>query len=228
MKFIHEALDLGYDDLNATTLTDGRYYETPEGKYPSVTTVLKILSEDSINAWRARVGKEEADKISYRASTRGTAVHNVMERYLNNEDINKNEHSLDVVQSFNNLSPILDKRVGKIFAVEAALFSKHLRLAGRVDCVAEFDGVPSIIDFKTSRKLKRRAWIENYFIQASAYSIMFEERTGLPCPNLVILIDVDNEQPQIFTEHRDNWTKKLHETIEKYRQKKFWDIRGGM
>lgn len=231
MKFLHEKIDLGYEDLRAVTQPDGRTYETPEGSYPSVTTVLKLLSQDSIAAWRKRVGEDVANQISYRAANRGTAVHSIVERYLNNEDINYSLEQPHIVQSLKNLKPILDKRLSVIFALEAPLYSKHLGVAGRVDCVGMFDGVPSIIDFKTSRKHKKKEWIENYFIQESAYAIMWEERTGMPCPNLVTVMDVDNEEPQVFVEHRDNWTKKLLRTIELYKQQKFWDLtnqRGGM
>mgnify|MGYP001185877216 FL=1 len=231
MKFLHEKIDLGYDDLSADTSTTGRVYDTPDGKYPSVTTVLKILSEDSIAAWRARVGEDEANKISYRASNRGTAVHNIIERYLSNEDLNFSMFQPHIVQSLKNLKPILDKRISVIYALEAPLYSKYLGVAGRVDCVGVFDGVPSIIDFKTSAKKKYKKWIENYFIQESAYAIMWEERTGMPCPNLVTIMDVDNDEPLVFIEHRDNWTKKLLRTIELYKQKQFWNLtqkRGGM
>ena len=115
----------------------------------------------------------------------------------------------DVLQSFTDLQPILDERLTEIRALEAPLYSTHLKLAGRVDCVGVFDGKLSIVDFKTSRKLKRRDWITNYFAQEAAYAIMWEERTRMPITQLVTLITVDNEQPQVFIEHRDNWTDLL-------------------
>ena len=99
------------------------------------------------------------------------------------------------------------------------MFSHHLGVAGRVDCVAEFDGKISIIDFKTSQKIKPRKYVENYFMQEAAYAVMFEERTGTPITQLVTLIAVDNEQPQVFVEHRDDWTKPLLDTIKKYQAK---------
>lgn len=217
--FKHQKLDLGYTDLEAVTLPSGRTYVDPEGnKYPSITTVLSILSRDGIAAWRERVGAEEANRVSYRASTRGTAVHDIVEKYIDNEVIDRSMYTMDVIQSWKNLQPILDERIGTVFEQECPLYSKHLGVAGRVDCVAEFDGVPSIIDFKTSRKAKKREWVTNYFIQESAYAIMWEERTGMPITNLVTIMDVDNEQPIVFKEHRDNWAPKLLETIELYKQ----------
>ena len=215
--FEHVKVDLGYDDLDAVTGETGRLYETPDGvKYPSITTVLSILSEDGIRKWKERVGEEEAAKISYRASTRGTAVHEIIEKYIDNIESFKDGYTPNIIASFLAVKPILDNRIRRVFAQEAPLYSKHLGVAGRVDCVAEFDGVLSIIDFKTSRKLKKKEYITNYFMQESAYAIMWEERTGMPITQLVTIIAVDDEMPQVFIEHRDNWTKPLLETIKKY------------
>ena len=115
-----------------------------------------------------------------------------------------------------NLRPILDESIGKIFGLEVPLYSKHLGLAGRVDCVAEFDGVPSIIDFKTSRRIKTKDKIPNYFAQMSGYAVMFEERTGMPITNTVIIMDVDDNEPLVFKEHRDNYIDLLLATKEEY------------
>lgn len=221
--FNHVNIDLGYDDLTTEQNESGRKYVTPEGdKYPSVTTVLSILSEEAIQAWRARVGEEEANKISRKASTRGTAVHLIIEKYIDNEENFKESFMPHIIESFENVRPILDNRIGDVYAQEAPLYSHHLGLAGRVDCVGVFDGKPSIIDFKTSRKLKKKEWIEGYFVQESAYAIMWEERTGMPITQLVTIIAVDNEEPQVFIEHRDNWTSKLLETINEYKQRKLF------
>ena len=162
MRFIHEEVDLGYQDLDANTGKHGRTYTAPDGsRFPSITTVLSILSEESIAKWRARVGEEEANKISTKAAGRGTLVHSIIEGYLKNESIE--EYLPHIRQSLENLRPILDNRIGKIYGLEVPLYSNHLGLAGRCDCIAEFDGVPSIIDFKTSRKPKKKEWITNYF-----------------------------------------------------------------
>ena len=219
--FEHVELDIGYDDLVADTRETGRVYVAPDGSsYPSVTTVLSILGEDSIRAWRARVGEEEANKISHRASSRGTAVHSIVERYLRNEDTTK--YLPHIRQSLENLRPILDRSIGKIFGLETALYSRHLGMAGRCDCIAEFDGVPSIIDFKTSRRVKKKEYISNYFAQMSAYAIMFEERTGMPITNTVVIMDVDDNEPLVFKEHRDNWTKLLLDTKKEYDRRKLF------
>ena len=216
--FTHRNVDLGYEDIEAVTLPSGRSYAAPDGNnYPSVTTVLSILNRDSIAQWRKRVGEEEANRVSYRAATRGTAVHEIIEDYINNKE-DLSAYGLDIHQSLNNIKPILDNRIGVVYAQEAPLYSEYLGLAGRVDCIAEFDGKLSIIDFKTSKKIKRREWITNYFIQESAYAIMWEERTGMPITQLVTIMDVDNEQPQVYIEQRDDWAPELLKTIEIYKK----------
>lgn len=220
-EFIHEEIDLGYMDLDSVTSKRGRRYIDPTGaEYPSVTTVLSILSEDAIARWRKRVGEDEANKIGHRASTRGTAVHSIVEGYLRNEDTST--YLPHIKQSLQNLRPILDKSIGRIFGLEVALYSRHLGLAGRCDCIAEFDGVPSIVDFKTSKRVKKKENISNYFAQASAYAIMWEERTGMPIPNTVIVMDVDDNEPLIFKEHRDNYIDLLIDTKKEYDRRKLF------
>ena len=217
MMFEHVPVEL--TEMNAVTNEKGRRYRTPEGiDLPSITTVLSILSRDSIMKWRRRVGAEEANRISHRASTRGTAVHAIIEKYINNEENFKDGYTPDIIGSFLDLKPILDGRIGRVYAQEAPLYSNHLGVAGRVDCVADFDGKLSIIDFKTSMKPKRKDWITNYFMQESAYAIMWEERTGRPITQLVTIISVDNHEPQIFIEHRDTWVRPLRETIAQYNE----------
>ena len=220
-KFNHEKIDIGYKDLDAETTDSGRTYNTPDGKsYPSVTTVLSILNEHIIQAWRDRVGEEEANRISGKASNRGTRVHSIVEKYLNNEDTTK--ALPHIRQSLENLKPVLDDHIGTIFGLEVPLYSNHLGVAGRCDCIAQYNGVPSIIDFKTSRYIKKKEKISNYFAQGAAYSIMWEERTGMVVPNIVIIMDVDHEKPSVFVEHRDNWTDLLHNTIDEYRKRKMF------
>jgi genome maintenance exonuclease 1 len=177
----------------------GRKYFTPEDQaYPSITTVLSILSKQGILEWRKRVGEEEANKISRQAAGRGTAVHKLAEDYLDNvEDWNKGAMPANL-QSFNDLKTILDTRLNNIWFQEEFLYSDRLKCAGQVDCIAEFDGQLSIVDFKTSRKPKKEEWITNYFIQASFYAAAFYERTGVPIKQGVILITVDGHEAQVF------------------------------
>lgn len=220
--FQHVDTDLGYDELDTIEGDFGRRYLTPEGvHYPSVTTVLQVLSEAGIARWRNYVGEEEADKISYRAAQRGTAVHELIEKYINNDPQYKKGYMPNIVSDFLSIKTILDARIGKVYAQEVPLYSDYLGCAGRVDCVAEFDGKLSIIDFKTSRKLKSVQNITQYFQQESFYAVAWEERTGMPITQLVTIIAVDGGESQVFIEHRDNWVDKLKETIEIYHETKY-------
>jgi hypothetical protein len=220
-EFIHETVDLGYEDLVADTRPTGRTYSTPDGsRYPSITTVLSILSEEAIAKWRARVGTEVADAIGRKASGRGTLVHSIIERYLLNEDVT--EFLPHIRQSLENVRPILDERLGTIYGLEVPLYSTHLGLAGRVDCIAEFDGVPSIVDFKTSKRVKKKENISNYFAQMAGYAVMWEERTGRPITNTVVIMDVDDNEPLVFKEHRDNHIQLLLDTKKEYDRRKLF------
>jgi len=213
-------INLGYDDLDAQILDNKRIYNTPDGDFPSVTSVLSILNEEAIAKWRERVGEEEANRVSGRAASRGTKVHSIIEDYLDGKDTT--EYLPHIRQSLANVQPILDNRIGRIFGIEVPLYSRHLGLAGRCDCIGEFDGVVSILDWKTSRYPKKKEKISNYFCQMAAYAIMFEERTGMPVTNLAVVMDVDGHEPLVFKEHRDNWTEMLHNTIKEYNSRKFW------
>jgi len=215
--FAHSARKfLEYDDLTCETQESGRKYVTPFGMaYPSVTTVLSILSEEGIKKWRDKIGNREADKISKRASKRGTEVHEIIEKYLDNTPDYTSGYLPHVIQSLEDLKIEL-KNIDEIYLQECALYSDHLGLAGRVDCIGKYDSELSVIDFKTSKKPKKKEWISSYFMQCAAYAIMWEERTGIPITKLVILIAVDNAKPQVFVEHRDNWTRRLIQTIKEY------------
>lgn len=223
MNFIHEEVDLGYSDLDSVTKTKGRHYVDPDGnKYPSITTVLSILSREAIQKWRERVGEEEANRISRVASSRGTKIHNIIEKYIANDPEYLQDEMPHNIQTFKDIQPILDQNLSKIYSIEAPLYSKHLGVAGRVDCVGVWNGQDSIIDWKTSRKEKKKEWISSYFMQAAAYAIMWEERTGRPIKQLVVAIAGDMG-PQVFIEDRDNWTAELINTISEYKREKFWE-----
>ena len=219
--FEHEPIDLGYEKLERVTSDSMRVYTDPDNNpYPSVTTVLSILSEDGIAAWRARVGEEEANRISTQAANRGTKVHEVIESYVANEF--SNMYMPNVMEMFYDIKPIIDMSLTKVYAQEAPLYSKHLGIAGTVDCVGVWNGKNSVIDWKTSKKLKKKEWISGYCMQCAAYAIMWEERTGMPITQLVVAIAVDNEQPQIFIAHRDDWDKELIKTINEYKRRKLF------
>lgn len=207
MNFCHVKLGGKLPKLEQVNVDGTRYYVTPEGnKYPSITTVLSAYNQKAIFEWRKRVGEEEANRISKQASGRGTRIHKLCEDYLNNKEP-EFKTPLDTAM-FESFKPVLH-RINNIYAQEIRMYSDHLRIAGTVDCIAEFDGKLSVIDFKTARKAKREEDIENYFMQASAYAIMFEERFGIPVSRTVIAIAVDEEEPQIFINKRDSFVKPL-------------------
>ena len=215
--FLHENI-LGDIELNTINENGKRLYVTPDGeKYPSVTTVLSDYKKDAIIQWRKRVGEQQANKISTQASRRGTKVHKLCEDYLNNESTFK-DYTPDNVEMFKSIQPTLNE-IEIVYAQERTLYSHHLKTAGRVDCVGKFRGKPHIIDFKTSNKPKKWEWIDNYFMQGSAYSVMWEEMTGIPIPYIAIIIAVADDSPQVFIENRDTWINKFIEVRQGYDSK---------
>ncbi len=216
-KFKHEPVKL--TEMSTVTTDEGRKYVTPdEIELPSITTVLSILSRDSIAKWRKKVGEEEANRISKQASSRGTSVHTICEKYLDNDPDYLKGVMPNNIETFQSIRAIMDDAIGTVYAQEAPLYSTHLGVAGRVDCVAEFNGQTSIIDFKTSRKFKKKQWCHNYFMQESAYAIMWEERTQMPITQLVTLIAVDGRDPIVYIEHRDNWVTPLKSVIAQWNE----------
>ena len=217
--FKHQNVDLGYSDLESITNPDGkRQYLTPSGNsYPSITTILSSKENPAIEAWKKRVGEEEASRISKVATTIGNALHDNSEKYLKNEMTTEDISSLSnmdkwMFQSFKNL---LD-RIDNVVALETALYSDNLKIAGRVDCIAEFDGVPAIIDFKNAKKPKKEEWIEDYFLQATFYSYAFYERTGILIENIRILVCVRDGQIQVFEKNVKDYIKKLDNRVKEY------------
>jgi genome maintenance exonuclease 1 len=207
------------DDLKSQTLSDGkRYYTLPDGtNLPSVTTVLGAMKKDAIMAWRKRVGDEVANAISKKATSRGTNVHTLCERYLNNDSLG--DIMPDAKEMFNDIKPLLDQ-IDNIHYQEQALWSTKLGLAGRVDCIAEFAGTLSVIDFKTSKKVKSIKDIEDYFWQTSAYALMYEELVGTPIDQVVIIMAVENSKPLLFIQKTEDHIDGLVKAIQYYKDNK--------
>src|SRR5690606_26141523 len=235
MYFEHVQHEFG--EIHAVEKDGKRFYVTPDGeRYPSVTTVLgsNPLKKSTIADWKNRVGQSKANQITKEAAGQGTTMHLMLEWYLsNNFDYHNqkvlrdylkehhledyNDHSFRHGQDlFHQLRPLIDVNIGKIHGLEVPLWSDFLRLAGRCDCIAEWNGKLSIIDFKTSMKSKKRDWIDNYFMQATAYACMFEDRVGIPVTQCVILIAQRTGHPQIFVEKRNDWLKPLMNEIDRY------------
>jgi len=203
-------------ELETINEDNRRLYVTPKGnKYPSVTTVLGYSQQKFIQEWRKKVGEEAANKISRKASARGTKFHYQVEDYLNNKEVEfQTPYQKDL---FTQVQPFLN-RINNVYLQEKTLYSDFLKTAGRVDCIAEFDGRLSVIDFKTSSKPKREEYITNYFQQGSAYAVMFEERVGQPIDTIVIIMAVDGNEPQLFVKKRDDYIDGYREVRKNYEQ----------
>jgi len=200
--------------------TDGlRLYKLPSNEWvPSITSVTSFYNREVFREWRKRVGNEEADRVTKEATRRGTDFHEAAQAYLENKELDWNDYQPLTQFMFHSAKSSLDK-IGKIHAIERTLYSEYLGLAGRVDCIAEYNGELAIIDFKTSTKYKREEWIHDYFAQETAYAIMFQELTGLIPKKLVTIIACETGEPQIFEIYDTiKYARKLKEYIDAYRR----------
>lgn len=185
--FIHTKQVREYD-LSTEEGASGRFYITPSNnKYPSITTVLGDGDKQWLNDWRDSIGHEQADALTQAAAARGTAVHDMIERHLNNEETPTAGHIPEHIKDFTQVKLHL-KRINNIITQEAALWSDVFKVAGRVDCIGEFDGQLSVIDFKTSTNNKTSSMIEDYYLQTTAYALMFHEMYDIKIDNLVIIM----------------------------------------
>jgi hypothetical protein len=207
--FLHSPIY--FPDIETEYVDGKRYYKTPVGNLPSVTTVLgQKLRNQGIEEWKARVGEEEARKVSTQAATRGTAVHDLCEKYLRNDPNYKRGAMPFNLITFSGIKKHLDMCVGSVYAMEAALWSKRLGTAGRTDLLAGWLGVNSVVDFKTSKRKKDEEDIESYFVQATCYSMMAEELTTLKFPQIMVIIAIDHEDtPQVFVKSRDQYVDQV-------------------
>lgn len=213
--FIHHE----FPKLERKTAPDGtRVYSTPSGRaYPSVTTVTGLLKKEVLMEWRKRVGDAEANKISARAAGRGTRIHKLCEDFLKGDVINPNFIDKEM---WDTIVPELE-HIDNIHALESKLYSDHLQVAGTVDCIAEYKGKLAVIDFKTSSRIKEKESIGDYFMQCSAYAVAFEERTGIPVPNILIIMGVDDEkEPSLFFEKRNRWIEQFKDLRLEYKRTK--------
>ena len=212
-KFIHRN-DIGDFEIPEIKVVDGkRFYVTPDGNnYPSITTILSQQENLGLKAWKEKVGEQEAKRISQESARIGTSVHQMAEFYLSNYIIKLKDEDKKIVDTFNRLRFLLGN-INNIVGLEIPLFSDLLRIAGTTDCIADYNGQLSIIDFKTSRKPKREEWIDDYYMQTFAYKLMFEEMTGIEIQQIVILVAcVETFDVQVFrkpAKDADEWLEKL-------------------
>ena len=216
-KFTHIPLPEKSIELKTETIKGKRFYVLPDGKkYPSITTVLSERGNEGITRWRESVGDQVANTIMRNAARRGTAVHTLTEDYLNNRELSKQ----DVLPTalFSILKSELDN-INNIVLQEGNLCSHKWGVAGRVDCIADYKGVLSVIDFKTSTKEKKEEWVENYFIQGAAYCEMYEERFDQPIDRVVILIVTEDGAVQTFSKRKDDYLPLLKSAIKEFNEK---------
>ena len=216
--FNHEPVNL--PNIKARNQNGSRVYETPDGSfYPSITTVLSVRNKKGLFEWRKRVGDDVANYVARTSAARGTAVHHMCEDYLNNEDMKEHEKKFLPYCLFGQLQKKVLHKIDNIRAQECGLYSDKYKVAGRVDCIAEYNGKLSIIDFKTSSKERNDAWNENYYIQASAYAEMFEERTGIEINQICVLVVTEDGAVQEFVKDKKEYVPLIEETVSEWEMK---------
>ena len=227
MTFTHlpkdQPLGREFPEIKQINVDGVRHYETPDGTFISITSLLKDYTPEGILEWRENVGDDVADHVMRNATARGNKVHQIIENCLSNHpepDLVGN-HGVLAAGLFQLMIPALDK-IDQIRALERAIYSKRLRVAGRADCIAEYDGKLSIIDFKTSSR-KRDEINENYLVQATFYSIAWEERTGEKIDQIVILTVTEDGALDVHKDDPSLYVKKLEEMIEEYKTSKIAD-----
>ncbi len=196
-----------------------RHYVTPNGmQLPSVTTVLSLMSEAGIKFWRNRVGAVEADRVQKDSLKVGTELHLICEKFLDN--LGTESYKNPVAQKlFAQMKPELLK-INNIRVQEASLYSEKLGVAGRVDCIADYDGKLSVIDFKSATKKKQKSWVKSYFCQATAYALMYEELGGAKIDQIVIMVSARDGVVKSFVEDKEKYIEMLKNVIEDYQLRK--------
>jgi hypothetical protein len=204
-------------DLEVKSFRGLRFYQTPEGVYlPSVTTILSSKDKPWLDNWRNMLGDKKAQKETERCAARGTAVHLMCENYLKNQPIEEviADQPREYVKLFNQIKLALNNKVSNIRAQEIALWDEKIGAAGRVDLVADYKGVPSIIDFKTSNNNKTEDMIEDYFIQCTAYALMYFYRYGELIEDIVVIITVEKGMmPLVYKKKIDDYVAPLLQQI---------------
>ena len=217
MKFNHIDVDLPV--LERETIDDVRYYKVPNDedliRLISITSVTSHHNRQIFLDWRKKVGEEVANNVTRKATSRGTDMHSLVESYLKNDNLP--EKVLPISEFLFKISKPTLNRINNIHALEQSLYSLQLGIAGTVDCIAEFDGELSIIDFKTSKEPKRRDWIEHYFVQCMAYGCMLYELTGISVKKLVIIMSCENGECVVYEEYdKSKYIKLLSKYIREF------------
>lgn len=184
-----------------------RWYVTGDKRYPSVTTVLSVLSEKGIAKWKAAIGEEKANKISTQAARAGTALHFVAEEYMNKKDTWSATADPISLQKFKIIKPFIDDNIDEVYGIELEMYSDKYMVAGTSDLICRWNGKNTILDFKTSRKVKTRDQILSYFLQGATYGQMTRELYGWEPEQIVILMVTNEYEPLVFVEPINKYTK---------------------
>ena len=216
MTFIHHNF-LGDIELEKRETPGCRLYQCPNGDWvPSITSVTSFYNRDIFRDWRKRVGEEEANRITKKATARGTDFHEAAQGYLENKDLDWKNHLPATQFMFHHAKPYLNQ-IQNVHAIERTLYSEYLGIAGRVDCIGEYEGELAVIDFKTSEKIKPEKWLENYFVQEQAYACMYYELTGIPVKKLITLMVTPGGDVKVFDKrNKDEYIKLLVRYIKKF------------
>ena len=213
--------EINWPELVVHTHKGMRFYETPDGnKYPSITTVLgkQPGKQKGLQAWRKRIGEEQARIVSGKAARRGTAFHNICEDYLNGmEDIthHKDKNFLAWCM-FGEMKSHLDEKINEVVLQEQTMFSPKFKVAGRCDLIGVYKNKLSVVDFKTTTRTKKEEWIDDYFIQCAAYASMFEEHTGEPVEDVVIMMVAEDGEVQLFEKKTADYLPKLEKIMDDF------------
>ena len=209
---------LGDFELEANTIDGVRYYTLPSGKKaPSITSITSFYNRQIFKNWREKVGEEQANKITKVATDRGTKFHDLVEKYLLNEDINSLKNVLPTTKARWIAAREALNNIDNIHALEKPLYSEYFGIAGRVDCIAEYEGELAVIDFKTSKKIKPEKWFENYFVQETAYACMYFEMTGISVKKIVTLMVADNGDVKVYEKrNKGEYIKLLTKYIKEF------------
>jgi len=213
--FTHVDSSISIPKLSTQNKDGCRYYSVDGKSYPSVTSVLSVLSRDGIRAWRDSIGHDVADFETRRAATRGRHFHKICESYLYNKNISEYRKKVLPFGLFNLVKNEID-RIDNIHTMEQTLYSHELKLAGRVDCVAEFDNILSVIDFKSANKEKTPQILESPILQETAYSIMWSELTDNPIEQIVTIVACENGETQTVIEKPKFYRQRLESVIDEF------------
>ena len=187
-----------------------RFYDIDGKAYPSITTVLGIQKKAQLQDWRDKIGEKVANWEMGRAARRGKATHLLIEQYI--KGLTPSERGVLPLGLFRLIKPYVDQ-IDNIHCLETIMYSKKLTIAGQVDCIAEYNGKLSVIDFKTANKERQESWIENYFMQTTAYAQMYEEMFGKEIEQIVILLASEDGSVQSFIKEKKDYMDPLKKSI---------------